>query len=454
MKINVKDFPNEIYILLNKNFYEKLMEGLSRYRLNDLSKKIDISTTTIIDWKKRNQFISLQNIKKIIKILNIQIKTIEKNIAGYKTKRGKFKVKNPKIPIKDSQDLREIVIHIMCDGCFSNGYAAYYNIDENTKKEFIDELKKCFGNVEFKIYKDHVHFPSAIPLILKHFFKIDFNSKQCRVPKKFFKGKRNELIGIIRAIIIDEGTVDGSNVRIDSCNEKFLEDIKKISNKAGYVCGKTWESKGPIFRFNILSKSIQKLKKDMKEFPILKKRLLIKMIEVNQKRDWKYKLPGEVKKEIIKALSKKPMKTIELIIKINLEKSMIGKHLKWFIKENIVSYRTENNIRTYFIKNGKKAREFLKNPSKFIKSNKVDNYGLSQLKVLEILNENTKRYKELERYLGFCNSAFLKLIKSLIKKGLIKKNNQGYTITQKGKKVLSLNNEKARYILYANVKKI
>lgn len=457
MKINIKNFPNEIYILLNKELYNKIIKELCRHKLKELNNKIGVSSTTIIDWKKRHQFISLKNLRKIKTILKILEIDIEKNIIEYKTKRGKFGVKNPKIPIKDSQELREIVIHMMCDGCFSSsGYAAYYNIDNETKKEFIKELEKVFGKIEYKIYKDHVHFSSAVMWILKEFFDVDFNSKKCKVPKKFFKGNRKKLIGIVRAIIIDEGTVDGSNIRLDSCNQKFLEDIKVICQRLGYSCGKTWESKGPIFRFNILAKSIEKLKKDMKKLPIHKKQTLIEMAEKNQKRGWKYRLPGKIKKEIVKLLSDCPKKNIELILTLNLPKTTIGAHLRWLIKKDILKYTIKNNIRTYSIKNKNKAYNFIKNPSEFIKSEKMDNYGLSQLKVLKMLHQKIKRYSEIEENLGFSSkSSTFKLIKSLEKKDFIKKiEKKGWIITKKGKKILMLDEKDARYLLYANIKKV
>jgi len=453
MKINLKDFPDKVYIQLKKEYKDTLFKKLSKIKLKELENKLQVTKTTIIEWKKRARYIPLGKIRKIFLIADKKaFLHIEKNIISYKTKKSRYEVKDPIFPIIDSPELREIVLHIMCDGCFSSGYAAYYNINEQTKKEFVSELYKSFGEVGFKTDHDHVHFPSVIPTILKDYLKIDFNSKKCRIPKEFFKGNRKELTSIIRAVIIDEGTIDGSNIRLDSCNKEFLEDIKNICKKLDYSCGKTWESKGPIFRFNILAKSIQKIKKDMEMLPIEKKQLLIDIIEKNQKRGWKYKLPGEVKIEILRKLLMKPMKTIELIVKIGMGKSILNKHLKWLIEKELVTYEVKNNIRTYLIKDGEKARKFIRNPSKFIKGNKIENYGVSQLKILKTLEKNDKKYSEMEKLMGFCKSTFFKLISRLIKKELIKKVNKKYTLTNKGKRILLLKKDKARYLLYANIK--
>lgn len=456
MEIGIDNFPKRIYIKLKEEYKNELIEAINKIKLDSLSKKLGVSKTTIVEWKKRAEYIPLHNLKIILKLLGKEnYKKFEKNIISYGTKKSKLYIKNPILPIKDSQKLREIVIHIMCDGCFSedNGYAAYYNINEETKKEFINELKECFGKIDFEIYPDHVHFPTAIPLILKKYFKIDFNSKQCRVPKQFFGGNNKKLSAIIRAAIIDEGTIDGSNIRINSCNKEFLADLKNICNKIGYKCGIIWESNGPIFRFNILAESLKQLKEDIKKLPSKNKQKLIEMAEENQKREWKYRLPGETKKEIIKNLKKRPMKTIELIFKIGLPKTTIGSHIRRLIKEKIVAFKMKNNKRTYYIKDDKKAQEFLRYPLNFIKSEKIKNYGMSQLKVLKFLNQSSKKYNEIEKEFKFCKSATFKLISSLNNKGFIEKNKVGnWSITGHGKNILLLDETKARYMLYANVK--
>ncbi|MBU4086663.1 MAG: ArsR family transcriptional regulator [Nanoarchaeota archaeon] len=434
------------------------MQDLSKIKLDILTKELGISKTTAIQWKKRSEFFPLGKFKTILKILGKEnYEELERNIFAYGTKKSKLYIKSPLLPIKDSPELREILIHIMCDGCYNkeNGYAAYYNVPIETKEEFVKELKTCFGEIDYKIYKDHVHFPTVIALILKRYFNVDFNSKRCRVPEEFFKGERRKLIAIIRAAIIDEGTIDGGNIRIDSCNRRFLEDLKQICKKLGYESGKTWESKGPIFRFNILSKSLKQIKEDLGDLPIKKKQSLIELAEKNQRRGWKYKLPGEVKIKIIKELLNGPERNIELILKLNYSKSSLGNHLRWLIKKGLVNKKIWKNITTYFIKNKKEAEDFMNNPSSLIKSGKINNYGISQLKVLKFLEQNNRRYSEIEKYIGIVSSATFKLISSLKNKELIEKTKEGnWGITENGKNILKLDKEKARYILYANVKSV
>jgi len=456
MEININSFQENLYVELKEDYKRELIKELSKLKLDYLSKELGVSKTTIITWKKRTEYFPLRKINQALKIIKkSSLKDCEKNIIAYGTKLSALHVKNPILPIKDSPELREIVIHIMCDGCYNknSGYAAYYNFPKETKEEFVKELNKCFGEIDYKISEDHVHFPTVIALILKNNFAIDFNSKRCRIPKEFFRGERRELSAIIRAAVIDEGTIDGSNVRIDSCNKEFLEDLKKICENLGYICGKTWESKGPIFRFNILAESLKQLKEDILPLPIEKKQLLIELAENNQRRNWKYQLPGEVKKQILKSLLKKPKRNIELILGLGYPKSTIGKHLRWLIKSGIIYKKTERNLTIYLIEEENKAKEFIKNPSKFIKSDKINNYGLNQLKLLKLLNKRILKYSEIRKNLKVSKSTLIKLLSRLKKKNLINKmDKKGWSITEKGKKILLLKEKKARYYLYANVK--
>lgn len=98
------------------------------------------------------------------------------------------------------------------------------------------------------------------------------------------------------------------------------------------------------------------------------------------------------------------------------------------------------------------AQELIKNPSKFIKCKKINNYGLSQLEAIQMLNKKILKYSEIEKNFGFSKAATFKLISSLKRKGFIKKvDKKGWSITNKGKRVLSLDKERARYLLYSNV---
>jgi len=455
MKISIKDFPDNIYLRLNKKFQNRLFQILrTKTTQRSLANKIGVTENTVSEWKiNNNRFIPIKAIKKIKIICNIKWNEIEKSIIEYKSYKDTKQIKNPMLPIKDSQELREIVTHIMADGC-AEGYGAYYNKEEETKYEFIDKLNKVFGNVGVKFHIDHVNFPMAIPYILSNYFKISFLSKRCRVPKIFFDRNKNYLIGVLKAMVIDEGTIDGSNIRLDSCNKKFLIDIQRICRILNINYGKIWKSIGPIYRFNILAESIKYVYDKIKPLPIKNKEYLLNFACKNQLRNWKYELPGETKKKIIiELLNNKTLTSLDLSFKLKMPRKIINKNTKKLENLGIiekVGKKVYTNI--YVIKNEELAQGFVKDPKKFLGGDKLEKYGITQLKILKILKKNKNTYSGLLNLIKISKGALHKCIKGMLKKEIIKKQNKLYYITRIGDKILELPEDTARYILYANVK--
>ncbi len=457
IEIKIEDFPDIISVKFNKKFKNKLFKRLKeRISQRDFAKRISITENTISTWKlKEETFIQLKAIREIIDICRSNWREIEENIVGYKSRRDKKVIRCPKLPISDSKELREIIIHLMADGC-TEGYNAYYNYDENAKREFIKELKTVFGDIDIKYHWDHVNLPMAVAYILSHHFKISFLSKKCRVPKEFFLTNKEYLISVIRAMIVDEGTIDGSNIRLDSCNQDFLEDIKKICNLLNIKCGKTWKSSGPIYRFNILAESIEKVHKEIGNIPIKNKEDLLSFAIKNQKREWKYYLPGETKKRIIEELFNGPLTSIELVSKTKMSRKIINKNTKILEnKEIIKKIGKKRYTNLYYIKDKRLATMFLINPQEFLGGDKLDRYGKTQLNIIKALNKNKKlRYKDFLKICKIDKGALYKCLRGMEKKKVIKKKNYHYFLDDLGEKVLEFPKNLARYILYANVKNL
>ena len=458
IKIHLRDFPDNIAINLNDDFRNLFFVELSKISTQKAFCRIlNISECTFISWKKGRNAIPLSALRKFIKKLNNEKwwNLIEKNIISYKTKSGEINaIKNPILPIIDSPELREIVLHLMADGSVGK-YAAYYNYEKDTKLEFIKEMKSVFGNIDYKIYPHHVHFSMAIPHILSHYFKIDFHGNRCRVPKHFFNGNREELIAILRAMIIDEGTIDCSNIRIDSNNKPFLEDIKSIALKVGYACGKTWQSEGPIFRFNILAESVGELYNEIKPLPIRKKDDQLKLARDSRNRKWKYRIPGIVKIGLIKELLKNPKSSVELSWKLKIHRNSLNRHIRWLKNKGLIQHSGKSVYSfIYNIKDRNKAKEFIKNPENFIKDNKIRKWGVTQLKILKLLSRKKSRLKDIRMETGICKSAALKVLKSLIKKRFIYKKEKTYILSNKGRQLLNFDERRIKFALYSNITNI
>jgi len=455
IKIHLKDFPFNIAIGLDNEFRFKLFKDLfKKYNKKELCNIFGVVYSTLNNWEDGKNLIPMGTINKIVHLKDFSYSwdLFEKNIVEYKTRHGEHNsIKNPILPITDSKELREIVLHLMADGCVEK-YAAYYNYDIGAKKEFTEELRGSFGDAQYRIHKDHVQFSMAIPHILRHYFKVDFHGNRCRVPKHFFNGKREELTAILRAMIIDEGTIDCSNTRIDSNNKLFLEDIRNIASKAGYVCGKIWESEGPIFRFNILAESVEKLYEEIKPLPIKKKDDQLKLACDSRNRKWKYFIPGTTKIRMIGELLKNPRSSVELSWELKIHRGLLNKHIKWLKKKGLIEYSGKSVYSfIYSIKDRNKANEFIKNPENFIKDSKIKKWGVTQLKILKLLSRKKSRLKDIRVETGICKSAALKVLKSLIKKRFIYKKEKIYILSNKGKQLLNFDERRIKFVLYSNI---
>jgi len=458
IKIHLKDFPDNIAIALHEDIRNKLF---SKFKSKNFTQKLfcyklSISQNTFTSWKKGKTFLPMFALKEIIKNFDNQKywwNLIENNVSSYKTKSGEINaINNPVFPIKDSPSFREIVLHLMADGSVES-YAGYYNYENSTKLEFIEQIKNVFGDCEYKIYPHHVHFSMTIPHILSHYLNIDFHGKRCRIPQKFFNGNREKLIAILRAMIIDEGTIDNSNVRIDSSNKPFLNDVKSIALKLDYKCGKIWESKGPIFRFNILAESVEKLYLNIRPLPIKKKENQLILACESRNRKWKYFIPGTTKLRIITELLKHPKSSVELSWKLNMHRKMLNYHAKWLKSKGIIEV-SGKSIYAYIwqIKDRNKAKSFINNPEIYFKDKKIMKWGVTQLKTLQALKRKELRLKQIIKETKIGKSAAHKMLKSLVNKGFISKNEKTYYLTSKGTQLLYINKNIVRFILYSNMK--
>jgi len=174
----------------------------------------------------------------------------------------------------------------------------------------------------------------------------------------------------------------------------------------------------------------------------------------NQLRNWKYELPGETKKKIIiELLNNKTLTSLDLSFKLKMPRKIINKNTKKLENLGIiekVGKKVYTNI--YVIKNEELAQGFVKDPKKFLGGDKLEKYGITQLKILKILKKNKNTYSGLLNLIKISKGALHKCIKGMLKKEIIKKQNKLYYITRIGDKILELPEDTARYILYANVK--
>jgi len=299
IKISLEDFPDDIYIQLKDDFRAEFFK--TAWKINKsyrhLARKIGISNTTMLslrrgkDTVKLDRAISIKRLKDILihckesenPIFDINI--IQKHVEYIRAKHG-MKIYDPKLPIGDSIELREIVIHLICDGSAlveKHKTSKYALTDLNAVEEFKTRLSIFGSNPNMQItarkYNNHykmcyiLGFSKAITYILANKFKIDFRGTKARFPQEFFRGKRKLLIAIVRAFLIDEGCIRDRIINFCSGSKELLEDLSKICSLLNYKCQIIRKSGGTYY-LNISPDSFIKVYADLTllgELPIPEK---------------------------------------------------------------------------------------------------------------------------------------------------------------------------------------
>jgi len=357
--ISVWDFPDKVYILVEKEIrmqvFETVFDILGARR--KLAKTLGVGYTTISEWyhgfKKRSktkittQCCPVWAYKKIVEIL-IQnnhdelVQNIEKNILFYSGHSG-APVKNPVLPIKETERLMNLIAHIIGDGTVpERGMPFYSNTCKELREEFILDLS-MLGDVEyqesFKSRVPRVWFPLVIPYILGNVYEIDFVNKKFLNPSFLFNLPNNLLCSFLRGIYDDEGYVHDSNIQICCIDKQFLSLIKKLIESLGISTSDIFTyqdyfrkdgSLSKVSYFDIYSKSIQKFH-NLISFTHPKKKEFLGYIVKRINRGWKYPNSENIKGIILKELKKNSVLTARdlalktLITARNLRKNYLYK---------------------------------------------------------------------------------------------------------------------------------
>src|SRR3989344_3073178 len=237
------NLPDNLFILLNKktndDFFrimysmlgtqQKFAEflGLWRQEVNKYHKQLLKD-----NGRYYPVYFPLRLFKRCIPILNKEFLCyLEQNIAEILVKVG-LSIYNPKLPIKESEELYRIIAHIIADGSAGRGKTPYYS---NTCKELREQFKQdlqIFG--EMKIYErkpqvtELIYFPKVVTDLLAHLFDVQFTYPN-RVPKLMFIAKKEFKKVFLQALFDDEGTIS-VQLALTIHNIKIMEEIKLLLN--------------------------------------------------------------------------------------------------------------------------------------------------------------------------------------------------------------------------------
>ena len=266
-EFHIWDFPDNVYIDINQSYKRKLYQKLEEQYKNmkSISEALNYYPSSIREFfikDKKKKFLPNNILKTLIKLFPDMKDTLESNIKGYRGTNG-YVIKNPKLPLIESPELYNVVMHLLGDGSFE-----YYS---NTCKELRQEFRKnlrVFGN--FKTIERLLHtrvyiikFPRIISHILEHIFNIDI-VRPNRLPKILFDAPLDCRISAIRTIFDDEESVSirskykRYSLSITSSSENFMNNIKSLLDSIQIISGKIIKYKSKRFssyQMNVLSTS-------------------------------------------------------------------------------------------------------------------------------------------------------------------------------------------------------
>ncbi len=216
--INFWNFP-KLFVLLNPGFKERLFSEIFKIEktTKQVAKALDISNTTVRNYKKRNFNLKIDILIKISKIIDkkeFNLEELEKNIIwiGHKNSRG---IVNPNLPFNfNIREGARFLAAICNDGWISCDGVYYSNSDSSLRSSVKRDALFIFGGnkntvkIWIKKKDQYLSFPSIIrdSLNLLTDFKGVKSINNPNIPDIIFKSK-NLMCGWIEQTIADEGSI-------------------------------------------------------------------------------------------------------------------------------------------------------------------------------------------------------------------------------------------------------
>jgi intein/homing endonuclease len=351
-QITLKDFNSEeIFVFLRQAYKSNLLKGAiskagSQRLLANLIKeklkyqKIKQSDISSFLYKKN---LRLDLVYWLCKFTNIKFDV--EQIRGIKGVQTSKMIYNPKLDIKLSIELAQILANLYCDGsieknnCHVSTYMNGYN-------ELVDRFKsnfvKCFGEVDFyerETNVNNVRIPCFIGEILYNKFRLDEN----KVPIQIKNSSKNIKATYLQAVFDDEGSIHKTycQIRIKMKPKSYIEDIQKLIREWGIDTSSVIEEldkrHNRKYYFFLIS-GFYNLKKFSEEIGFFHPKKKMRLLEhLNNVKTLNY---GYKAKNLVLSVLRKygPSTVKEIAKKLDRNKRVINTHLNNLKKQNLVSY--------------------------------------------------------------------------------------------------------------------
>ncbi len=423
--ISIKRFPKNTSILLKEVF---LKEFRHKIKSED---KLNLKRTT-------NSYRGFGNLGKILDICkkyDININELEKNIVAYRTTQGRVTIINPILPIAVTPIFDMLIAHAIGDGFCShlkNRIPAFvYRQYRNEILDlFLKKMESVFGKIIYKedyfYNQKHIYMPSVLSHILYSYYSLkpeDFLENNSKIPKEMINKDKEYLIAILIAFILDEGSIDSSNIVIGLNNKNLLYDIKSICDKLGY--DNILRSGKERSHLYILSNGVIKFWKDYvkikvkyHEVSLDYKESFIENFILRKNKLWRTAQQGETQNKIIKLLKESDKTVKELSIILQISRQGTKWHLTQLEKMSIVRRIGKG----YAGSDVYRLEKYAILPIKI--RGRSRQCGVTDEKIISILRRNSMTTKEISDRMKIDRAAILHFMNNLEKIGKVKRMGQ------------------------------
>ena len=361
---------DNFYITINLGFNSEIIKSLlNKYSSGKIvSTKFGFSLVSFYRWKKNGQY-PFRYLIMILKDLNLDLITLSQNLISLKSgfrNSGGGGISNPifpHFPIYMSEQLANIISHILCDGCLSINQKseinlAYYNQSKTLRENFKTDIKEIFGDIHFGegINKttNFVRLPTPIGLILLTKIKT-FNSKDCQIPQLIWESNQSVKISFLRTIFDDESypCFRGSHryIELTLCNKIFLQEIKKLLIEFNIQTTKVYyKIKDGKEGYTFYVKHFHNLALFNEKIGFTHPGKIEKMNKILTNPGRKHYSSGESQSKILSYLALKDSTSFELMLVLDRKESTINYWLNILMKENKIYKKVDSGRSIWSLK--------------------------------------------------------------------------------------------------------
>ena len=353
-EIHVWQFPFNTTVELNPKFIDKInlvrKEKFASVREfhNSLQSRIKLVSFKELLKPSFPNFRDLHILLQVCKILGLSEMELERNVVAYQFKRSRVTIRNPILPIRVTPLFPMIVAHMVADGNIvrfndkTTFFFSYRQYDSKLRLLLFEKAKALFGDLVYKdqyfIKETRIYIPEVLTRVICDYYGLKsdgFLSKSALLPQKIMNSPEQHQLAVLIAFIIDEGSVDSTEIAVALKNEPLVSQLSIICDKLGYDNSVSRTNKYGMAALHILKSGLEKfwgdyqrLKSEFSQVDLGYREEKIKIDLLRFQKQWKSRGKNHSKNEMMRALKEKPLTVWALSEKLNISCQGIQFQLK------------------------------------------------------------------------------------------------------------------------------